>query len=610
MSRLLGRTISFQSATLSNISPLPRSAVKNRIRHVRIRNAVLSKIATEIFSMIMLLSTIRKLSFAKPNPFAPFFPVVAILVIVLAFLLQAHSFSRAVQLTILFLPGALLLLATATQLLSHRLRTIAVGIWTFIFIIDAAIRAYIINTYQAAPNSTFIVGALANTSLREGLEYARTLDTALGAHLIVGPSLLMLALGLASCGRRGGTLAPIALSVLIVLLGLSAVAYIVKPWRKLHPIAFWTNLSSSITETRANWHRYDQARFETQKLASALGAKTSDDQPSTVVLVISDSVNRDNMSLYGYDRATTPAMSRLQQTMNGNMIVFSNAWSVEASTLPSLHRIFELDNDNHVGEDPHILSVARSAGYRTWWISNHDDMGIEQEHARLARAVVLANRSPGRSGGGLDEQLLPHLSSALDDPAPRKFIVLHLMGAHPHYQLRYPKHAEAFESYDEIDQKLRAAGRSWRIGQLRKRYDSAILYNDAIIAKSLNMLREAPSLTTQEHRAWMYLSDHGQEVGHTKNFAGHSIKTSAGYRIPAIVWRNQSWPSAGQLAENPFRSDWTSWVLADLLRLEWKGKDSRYSALDSNYRWRAPITPGDVVANDQDVQPRKGSSDQ
>lgn len=124
------------------------------------------------------------------------------------------------------------------------------------------------------------------------------------------------------------------------------------------------------------------------------------------------------------------------------------------------------------------------------------------------------------------------------------------------------------------------------------------------------MLREAPSLTTQEHRAWMYLSDHGQEVGHTKNFAGHSIKTSAGYRIPAIVWRNQSWPSAGQLAENPFRSDWTSWVLADLLRLEWKGKDSRYSALDSNYRWRAPITPGDVVANDQDVQPRKGSSDQ
>ncbi len=464
---------------------------------------------------------------------------------------------------------------------------------------DAVIRAFILNAYQATPNSTFVLGSLANTNFRESMEYAQTLASAFSLQLIPGTALLLLAFWLASFGRRRGTLAPTMRAVLVVILTLSSIAYIVKPWRKLHPIVFWTGFSQLIADTKAHWRQYDRTRADAKDRAGALGARIKDDRPSTVVLVISDSVNRDNMSLYGYGRPTTPALSELRHRLGDQMIVFNSAWSVEASTLPSMHRMFELDNGNHVGEDPHILAVARSAGYRTWWISNHDDIGIEQEHAKLAREVVLANRSPGRSGGGLDENLLPHLRSAIDDPAPRKFIVVHLMGAHPHYQLRYPAHAEAFTRDDAIDQDLQAAGRSWGIGKLRKSYDSAIRYNDAVVAQTLDMLREIRPAREDEHRAWMYLSDHGQEVGHTSDFAGHSRTTSSGYRIPAVVWRNQPWPGAGAIAANRFRADWTSWVLADLLRLEWHGKEMRYSALSGDYRWIAPITPGNVVAGDQ-----------
>jgi heptose-I-phosphate ethanolaminephosphotransferase len=34
---------------------------------------------------------------------------------------------------------------------------------------------------------------------------------------------------------------------------------------------------------------------------------------STVVLIISESINRDNMGIYGYERNTTPMLEKLQK---------------------------------------------------------------------------------------------------------------------------------------------------------------------------------------------------------------------------------------------------------------------------------------------------------
>ena len=86
----------------------------------------------------------------------------------------------------------------------------------------------------------------------------------------------------------------------------------------------------------------------------------------------------------------------------------------------------------------------------------------------------------------------------------------------------------------------------------------------------------------------MYLSDHGQEVGHSKDFAGHSPGTAAGYRIPVLIWRNREWPAAPQLSNNAFRADWGGWTLADLLNLHWDGYKPTQNILSDNYEWLAP----------------------
>jgi heptose-I-phosphate ethanolaminephosphotransferase len=38
---------------------------------------------------------------------------------------------------------------------------------------------------------------------------------------------------------------------------------------------------------------------------------------------------------------------------------------------------------------------------------------------------------------------------------------------------------------------------------------------------------------------FIYFSDHGQEVGHTQNFAGHSETSVHGRTVPLFVWSNR-----------------------------------------------------------------------
>lgn len=546
-----------------------------------------------------LRSNIFKLTAGKRrfnNTISPAFATTAISAGTFLFLTYGHTLTRAVQLIFLLLPGVLVLLLPARAELQHRLRLALVTFWVTMFLLDAAARAFVLETYQAAPDSTFVTSAMANTSWRETGEYMRTLTPVLAGWAAAVILCVAGALCFASFGNRRSRLSSASVVLIGVLIAISSLAYASKPWRKLHPAVFWSSWSQSVAGMRNNWREQSAARERRQLLAASLHPSVTSELPSTVVLVIGESINRDNLSLYGYARATTPELVRLKQKLGDSMLVFRNAWSVEASTLASLNQLFALDHANDDGDDPHILALARAAGYRTWWISNHDDIAIDQIHARLAEVVENINRSPGRSGGGLDEHLLGNVQAALADVAKRKFIVVHLLGAHPHYRLRYPSGVDTFVQKDRIDLQMSAAGRSWRVGMLRKEYDSALHYHDTVVAQLLDMVRAGVPQGKEEQRALMYVSDHGQEVGHTVDFAGHSRTTPAGYRIPAFIWHNRPLSADHDVSRRAFRSDWSSWVLADLLQLQWRGQDTRYNVLSANYHWQAPTLPVAISA--------------
>jgi len=226
-------------------------------------------------------------------------------------------------------------------------------------------------------------------------------------------------------------------------------------------------------------------------------------------------------------------------------------------------------------------------------MSNHDDVAIQQQHAELADVVDMVNRTPGRAGASLDGELLDCLQEALEDAAERKLIVVHLMGAHPHYSLRFPAGANPFDDQiDDVDEQLAKSGRSAWVRKFRQDYDAALLYHDFVVSEMLQLTRTIGR--TNDYRAWMYLSDHGQEVGHEGNRAGHSPSTASGYRIPTLIWRNSAPQPHPETDTRPFRADWAGWTIADLLNLQWHGDGSDRNVLRESYRWQAPALPVDV----------------
>ncbi|KQM80250.1 sulfatase [Xylophilus sp. Leaf220] len=528
----------------------------------------------------------------------PFLVLCAVLLVAVTL---GHEGRRVVQLAALAAPPLAWLWWPVRRAGVHRLRSVLVWAWAMGFVLDGAARAYLLRAYQAAPDSSMVLEAAANTTPRETSEYL----TMYGGALLPWAALALVAGAvLAVCVRRGrrapaGDAVPpppqpgrrrMLVAGVAGAAAISAAAYASKPWRRLHPVAYWSDWSAKVQMVRSAMGDQQAARERMLAKARVLQPTIGHAGPSTVVLVITDSVNRDNMSLYGYGRPTTPLLQAQQAQLGAAFTVFRHAWSVDASTLPALHNLFRFGDP--AAQDPlHLIALARAAGYKVWWMTNHDDVGIEQAHARLADEVEMNNRTPGRSSVSLDQEVLDCVHEALQEPDARKLLIVHLMGAHPHYSLRFPEGANPFD--DAPDAVSAAMGDSGRPAWLRRRrheYDAAVLYQDLIVAEILKMARGIG--TDDGHRAFMYLSDHGQEVGHGADWAGHSAATAAGYRIPLVVWQNRPplLPPT-DLGQRPFRADWAAWTVSHLLDIRWAGYRPERDVLHAAYRWQAPDIP-------------------
>lgn len=519
--------------------------------------------------------------------------------------LAGHDSRRAAQVGLLALPVLLWLPWPLQRPAWRRVRWATAFLVISTFLVDGAVRGFLQREYQAAPDSSLVLAAAANTTPRESIEYLSSQAPAMAlavAALIGMLALTGVAITLATRVTGDQTaLSRRARAVLLVVLAVCALAHLSKPWRRHHPLLFWPAWTQQVADLRANWADQQVQREQLMRNAGAAAPTMTTDTPSTVVLVLGESVNRDNMSLYGYARATTPELIALRAEEPSRLLTLRHAWSTQATTVASLSGLFsfgERDEDDPAGRTQHLLALAKRAGYKVWWVSNHDDVAVYQQHARLADVVEMINRQPGRSSGSLDGELLDEVEQALADPAPRKLVVVHLLGAHPHYRLRMPPGEHPFDDDDgdAVDTAMARDGRAAWVREFRQDYDSAIHYHDRIVAQTLRLTRS--HLPAGGRGAWMLVSDHGQEVGHGGDHAGHSPGTASGYRIPALLWRSDAGFDPAT-ASRPFRADWAGWTLAELLQLRWSGMHDERNVLHRTYAWQAPALPVKGVVFEQ-----------
>lgn len=279
-----------------------------------------------------------------------------------------------------------------------------------------------------------------------------------------------------------------------------------------------------------------------------------DEEPQGAVVIILDTMRADHLSCYGYERETSPALSRLA----GQGVLFEKAVSFAPWTLPSLVNIlssrFPTSRDVFDGKlRRSIVSSLKEAGFTTGavteggWVTRHHgfDLGfmewIEEEAEEPAGAP---RRQRNLVPVGHIENTFREARKWIDRHRSEKFFLLiHTYEPHTPYirknfteDLDPGKVGEVFEMgklpllqkgelvFDEND-----------LRYLESLYDGGILESDRHVGGFLDYLEE---IGLRDKTVVVVTSDHGEEMGeHYPAFAadhGHSLRDSM-LQVPLIL---------------------------------------------------------------------------
>jgi heptose-I-phosphate ethanolaminephosphotransferase len=304
-----------------------------------------------------------------------------------------------------------------------------------------------------------------------------------------------------------------------------------------------------------------QLRDARQKALPQLAAKT-ERRGETYVVVIGESLNRDHTSLYGYSRKTTPWLDK-QEGQQG-WIKFTQAYSNYVETIPALTFALTAANQYN-GHDyigmPSFVDVLKSAGFKTYWISNQVGLGgLDNPITAIAEnsdVYIRTNYSIGMTLGNSYDLRLVDIFKRLKthiDPNANNLLVFHLLGNHFNYCRRFPP---AFAMF--------ASQTSHYPPSMVERincYDDSVRYTDMVISEIYTETMKLGSVSI-----FLFMPDHGEDV-----VIGDHDPASFTYdmaRIPFVVWASEHFAQSNPARINELRSNsnrvFTNDLLYDLL---------------------------------------------
>lgn len=320
-------------------------------------------------------------------------------------------------------------------------------------------------------------------------------------------------------------------------------------------------------------------------------------QPSTLVLVIGESTNRQRMSLYGYPRSTTPNLDKLR----GELQVFDNVVTPRPYTIEALQQVLSFADESNPDaylSKPSLLNMMKQAGYKTFWITNQQTLTKRNTmlttFSKQADEQFYLNNNRNQNARQYDDDVFEPFAKVLADQAPRKFIVVHLLGSHMSYQYRYPPEYERFTDRQGVPPNVTD-------DQLPtyNSYDNAVLFNDHVVSTLIERFK-----ATDPNGFLLYLSDHGEAVFDPEHpqvlGRNEAAPTAPMYTIPFMVWISPAWQQshprnfAGTF-DRPFSSAGLVHTWADLAGLRFDTLDPSRSLVSADFKAR-PLMIGDPYA--------------
>lgn len=324
---------------------------------------------------------------------------------------------------------------------------------------------------------------------------------------------------------------------------------------------------------------------------------SSGDQPRTLVLVLGESTTRQHMHLYGYNRDTTPNLDALAASDKG-LTVFRNVVSPRPYTIEVMQQILTFGDEQNPDRfltDPSLINLMKQAGYKTFWITNQQTMSKRNTmlttFSQQTDEPVYLNNQRNQNAAQYDDVVFAPFEKALQDPAPNKFIIVHLLGTHMDYEYRYPPEYRKFNDRQGVPAQLSSS----QVDTYNE-YDNAVLYNDFVVS---DLIKRYSASTPNGFL--LYLSDHGEDVyssgDHDRLGRNEAAPTRPMYTIPFILWTSPSWQAAHPrdlqaMANNAYSSSHLIHTLSDLAGLSYDRFEPAKSVASTQFI-RAPRWIGD-----------------
>ena len=245
----------------------------------------------------------------------------------------------------------------------------------------------------------------------------------------------------------------------------------------------------------------------------------SSDEKGIYVLVIGESLDRRYMGCYGADPDTTPFQTSLRNQPGS--VFFDRAYACHVQTtrvVPMMLTMYDQYLSPKQGLSDaelslSILDVAKINGFRTYWFSNQEKISsnnsiITSIAASADESVFMFDLIPK---GRYDHKMMPILQDT--QFADRSLVIIHLIGNHYPYGMRFPE--------------------DYKFPEGLSSYEQSVYYNDDVLRQitELFLARGAEMI--------IYVSDHSDAVSLGK---GHDPRPDKFYRemIEIPLWFHAS----------------------------------------------------------------------
>ena len=302
------------------------------------------------------------------------------------------------------------------------------------------------------------------------------------------------------------------------------------------------------------------------------------------------------MSLYGYKLPTTPHLDALKASQN--LFEFDDVISSSTATSVNLMRILTFSNVENAAtpwfKQMNLINAMKLLGYKTTFLSTQEPVSLygNAQQAIAQHADIFDYARLHRLEKQRDERVLEMYKRLDKGDGREEMLIFHLMGTHTSYKVRYPSEFDKFSISDLRENGLdgytsgakKGVSLNFKQARNRTRYLNAVLYNDFVVSEIMQHFANDEAIV-------FYLSDHGDEVYDTRNFAGHGEPNRYSLEIPFMIYMSERFKTAHphivarvQASQHkPFMSDNLMHALFDLLGIECVELDKRLSLFSDEF---------------------------